>query len=123
MTDAFKAAEDLLFASYMRARPCLHGRDDVTRHPELTATLLTALGQPERGLHCLLIAGSKGKGSTAAFAAKLLSATGRRVGLFSSPHLLDVRERIRVNGRAISVADFVRQVENVWRVGGAPDAA
>lgn len=107
------SAEDFLFASYLKARPFLRGPDERTRRPELTARLLASLGNPERGLPCLLVAGSKGKGSTAAFAAGLLGAAGKRVGLFSSPHLLDVRERIRIDGRAIPPADFVRQVERL----------
>lgn len=110
------AAEEFLFASYQRARPYLHGPDEQTRHPELTARLLAALGDPQRGLPCLLVAGSKGKGSTAAFAARLLAADGARVGLFSSPHLLDVRERIRVDGRAIPPAAFVQAVERLRAV-------
>lgn len=107
------SAEDFLFASYLRARPFLRGPDERTRRPELTARLLAALGQPQRGLPCLLVAGSKGKGSTAAFAARLLGVDGRPVGLFTSPHLLDVRERIRVAGRAIRPAEFVALVERV----------
>jgi dihydrofolate synthase / folylpolyglutamate synthase len=107
------SAEDFLFASYLRARPLLHGGDEATRRPELTARLLTALGSPHRGLRCLLVAGSKGKGSTAAFAASLLGLSGGPVGMFSSPHLLDVRERIRVDGVAISRQRFVALVEEV----------
>ena len=53
--------------------------------------------QHTRVLH---IAGTKGKGSTAAFAASILKACGYRVGLFTSPHLCDVRERIRIDGCA-----------------------
>jgi dihydrofolate synthase/folylpolyglutamate synthase len=110
------SAETFIFASYQRARPFLHGPDERTRRPELTAGLLEALGQPERGLPCLLVAGSKGKGSTAAYAAKLLAVGGASVGLFSSPHLLDVRERIRVDGRAIPADDFTRLTAQVARV-------
>ena len=107
------SAEDFLFASYLRARPLLRGPDEVTRRPELTAGLLAALGGPERGLRSLLVAGSKGKGSTSAFAASLLGLSGGPVGLFSSPHLLDVRERIRVDGVAIPPERFVTLVEQV----------
>jgi dihydrofolate synthase/folylpolyglutamate synthase len=106
-----REAESLLFRSYMRAAPLLRGPDELTRRPDLTATLLADLGHPERGLPCVLVAGSKGKGSTAAFSDRLLRGAGLRVGLFTSPHLLDVRERIRVDGRAISPDDFVRLVE------------
>lgn len=112
------SAEDFLFASYVRARPLLRGPDERTRRPELTARVLEALGEPQRGLPCLLVAGSKGKGSTAAFAARLLAVGGRRVGLFTSPHLLDVRERIRVDGRAIPADRFVAQVERVAEAAG-----
>lgn len=102
------AAERFVFASYLRALPRLAGDDERTRRPDFTARLLQELGEPQLGLPALLVAGSKGKGSTCAFAAGLLRATGARVGLFSSPHLLDVRERIRVDGRSIPPADFTR---------------
>ena len=110
------SAEAFIFASYMKARSHLRGPDEETRRPELTALLLAALGHPQRGLPCLLVAGSKGKGSTSAFAAALLRASGRRVGLFTSPHLLDVRERIRVDGLAIPSDEFVRHVRRLAMV-------
>src|SRR5437763_14002973 len=116
MTDSLRSAEDFIFASYMRARPFLHGPDERARRPVLTAELLDALGHPERGLTCLLVAGSKGKGSTAAFAAGLLATSGRPIGLFPSPHLLDIRERIRVDGRAIPPADCVELVRRLRSV-------
>jgi dihydrofolate synthase/folylpolyglutamate synthase len=61
--------------------------------------LLARAGDPHRELRCLHIAGTKGKGSTAAMVASVLGAAGCRVGLYTSPHLLSFRERIRVNGR------------------------
>lgn len=63
---------------------------------------LQALGLAEQLKHTrvLHIAGTKGKGSTAAFAASILRACGYSVGLFTSPHLCDVRERIRIDGCA-----------------------
>ena len=61
-----------------------------------TEGFLRLLGQPQRGLKCLHIAGSKGKGSTCVFAAYILRQAGFRVGLYTSPHLIDFRERIRV---------------------------
>ena len=51
-------------------------------------------------LRVLHIAGTKGKGSTAAFTSAILSRCGYKVGLFTSPHLCDVRERVRINGHA-----------------------
>ncbi len=57
---------------------------------------LRLLGNPQNSLKCLHIAGTKGKGSACVFAANILRAAGRRAGLYTSPHLLDVRERIRI---------------------------
>ncbi|SIP89766.1 dihydrofolate synthase / folylpolyglutamate synthase [Alkalispirochaeta americana] len=59
-------------------------------------TLLQRLGNPHAGLPVIHVAGSKGKGSTAAFTAELLAAAGHRVGLYTSPHVTDYRERFRV---------------------------
>jgi dihydrofolate synthase / folylpolyglutamate synthase len=61
--------------------------------------LLDALGRPDRAFDVVQVLGSKGKGSTATALAAILRASGRRVGLFTSPHLVDPRERIRVDGR------------------------
>ena len=58
--------------------------------------LLRLLDNPQDSLKCLHIAGTKGKGSVCIFAANILRAAGYRVGLYTSPHLLDIRERIRV---------------------------
>lgn len=57
---------------------------------------LGAIGNPQDALKCIHIAGSKGKGSTCAFIAHILSRAGYRVGLYTSPHLIDFRERIRI---------------------------
>lgn len=98
-----------MYASYMRALPFITGKNDAkTRHPELTRLLLDRLGRPDAGIPAVVITGSKGKGSVAALTFFLLRAAGYRVGLFTSPHLLNVRERIRVDGRAIPEYDFVR---------------
>jgi len=57
--------------------------------------LLKKLGDPHKSLRCVHIAGTKGKGSTATMLAEMLEACGYKVGLYTSPHLVDVRERIR----------------------------
>lgn len=64
--------------------------------------LLGALGNPERRYTLVQVGGTNGKGSTASMLAAMLKAQGRRVGLYTSPHLLTLRERIRVDGQAIS---------------------
>lgn len=122
------AIDDWMYASYMRARPYIRGKGDAkTRHPELTRLLLDKLGRPDEGVPAVVITGSKGKGSVAALTFFVLRAAGYRVGLFTSPHLLNVRERIRVDGRAIPEKDFVR-LSNVVKkaaldVPEAPEAA
>jgi len=63
---------------------------------ERVADFLKRLGSPQQGLNCLHIAGSKGKGSTCAFLAYILKEAGFKVGLYTSPHLKDFRERIRL---------------------------
>jgi dihydrofolate synthase/folylpolyglutamate synthase len=68
--------------------------------------LLGALGHPEKKLACVLIAGTNGKGSTAATLASILQASGLKTGLYTSPHLARINERIRVNGSPISDDDF-----------------
>lgn len=67
---------------------------------------LARLGHPERAMPMVHVAGSNGKGSTSAFTAHILSATGRRVGLFTSPHLISLTERIQFveGGRSASIS-------------------
>ncbi|RPH81695.1 MAG: bifunctional folylpolyglutamate synthase/dihydrofolate synthase [Nitrospiraceae bacterium] len=80
-----------------------------------TMTALTAhLGMPQNRYQTLHIAGTNGKGSTAAMAAAMLQAAGYRVGLYTSPHLVEFRERIRVNGEMIAesrVAELTEQLQ------------
>ena len=69
---------------------------------ERMRALLRLLGDPQDRLRVVHITGTKGKGSTAAMLAAVLRAAGYRVGLFTSPHLVRVEERIAVNGELIS---------------------
>lgn len=64
--------------------------------------LLEAMGNPHVGLPAIHIGGTNGKGSTASLAAAIATASGKKVGLHTSPHLLDVRERMRVDGVPVS---------------------
>ncbi|MGA9472678.1 MAG: bifunctional folylpolyglutamate synthase/dihydrofolate synthase, partial [Terriglobales bacterium] len=68
--------------------------------------LLAALGNPERRFPSVLVAGTNGKGSTSATLAAILQASGLKTGLYTSPHLVRINERIRVDGLAISDNDF-----------------
>lgn len=103
-----KEAEDLIYRSFLRAKDHIPVADDaVTRDIALTRELFTRAGHPERGTRTILVTGSKGKGTTSRMIASILREHGYNVGLFTSPHLLDFRERIRVNGEMISEEDFV----------------
>lgn len=78
-----------------------------------TRYLLSSLDNPHRSFVSVHIAGTNGKGSTAAMIASVLTATGYKVGLYTSPHLIRLTERIRINGREISdedIADYVARL-------------
>ncbi|WP_186001903.1 MULTISPECIES: folylpolyglutamate synthase/dihydrofolate synthase family protein [Corallococcus] len=74
---------------------------------------LAALGHPERDFPALHVAGTNGKGSTCAFVARALEAAGHRVGLYTSPHLVRVNERIRVAGEDIPDDVFGQRILEV----------
>ena len=92
---------------------------DLRRYPpavgvESTRRLLDRLGRPDEDLRVVQVAGSNGKGSTARMVECVLRKAGLEVGLFTSPHLDDVRERVRIDGRPVSkaaVAEFVERTE------------
>jgi dihydrofolate synthase/folylpolyglutamate synthase len=78
--------------------------------------LLAAMEHPERAFPGVLIAGTNGKGSTAATLASILRASGLQTGLYTSPHLMRINERIRIDGAEISDTDFARLHGEVDRV-------
>jgi dihydrofolate synthase / folylpolyglutamate synthase len=73
-----------------------------------TEVLLTALGDPHKDFPAVQIAGTNGKGSTAVTLDSICLAAGIRTGLFTSPHLISITERIKIKGEQISEADFAR---------------
>lgn len=87
-----------------------------------------ALGGPQGRYPSVLVAGTNGKGSTCAFLASVLAKTGKRVGLYTSPHLVSFRERIRIDGAPISREELERSGERLLRAWpslgqtGHPDA-
>ncbi len=80
--------------------------------------LLQALEHPERRFPSVLIAGTNGKGSTAATLASILQASGLRTGLYTSPHLVRLNERVRVNGKEISDDAFASLHGEVDQIAG-----
>ena len=83
--------------------------------------LLTRLGQPDAGMKIVHVAGTKGKGSTSAMIAEMLTAAGFRTGLFSSPHLERIEERFAVDGQPCTAAELVALVERLQPVARAMD--
>lgn len=77
--------------------------------------LVEALGRPDRLFRSLHIAGTKGKGSVAHMAEAILREAGFRTGLYTSPHLVDMRERIRRDGRPMTERDFVWAMNRMER--------
>ena len=80
---------------------------------EAITELLKRLENPHNSYQSILIAGTNGKGSTAAMTASILHTAGYKVGLYTSPHLIDVRERIVVSGLKITKTQFSKAVEDV----------
>ena len=80
---------------------------------ERISRLLAKLGDPHRRLKVVHVAGSKGKGSTAALIASILTQAGYKTGLFTQPHLITPRERCRINSRLISEAEFAQYVDRL----------
>jgi dihydrofolate synthase/folylpolyglutamate synthase len=113
-TTAYDEALAFLFSriDYERAPPVPYGARDFKL--DRMHDLLHRLGNPHRRLRIVHVAGTKGKGSTAAMLASVLTAAGYRTGLFSSPHLHQVEERIRIDGEpcyAARLAELVARVQ------------
>jgi len=112
----------------------LHGRIDYERMPSLPygaqefkldrmRDLMTRLGNPQQALPIVHVAGTKGKGSTAAMIGAVLSASGRRTGVFTSPHLDCLEERVAIDGQPCSSAELVALVDQIRPVVEAMDRA
>ena len=78
---------------------------------ERTEDLMEACGSPHKGLNCVQIVGTNGKGSTSAILSNILKSASYKVGLYTSPHLANINERIRINGKSISdnkIIEFIK---------------
>lgn len=81
-----------------------------------TLALCNSLGNPEQKFKCIHVAGTNGKGSTSHMIAAILQESGYKTGLYTSPHIKDFRERIRINGKMIEesfVVDFVQKTREL----------
>jgi len=112
----YEEAVDYLFSQL----PMFHRIGAAAYKPDIgnISKLCDDLGNPHLKFPVVHIAGSNGKGSTSHLTASVLMQAGYKVGLFTSPHLKDYRERIRVNGKKIDpsfVANFVEQSKESWK--------
>lgn len=109
--------EDFIYRSFGNARPYFTQQtDEHTRHPRFAKAILEQLGLLKKRVPTILVTGSKGKGSVSRMIAFLLERAGYRVGHFSSPHLLEFNERIRINGKAITDEDMVRLAKKIMPI-------
>ena len=95
--------------AFLDTIPQYAGESGVVR----AGALLEELGHPEKTLKIIHVAGSNGKGSVCAYLNRILIQHGFRTGLFTSPHLVDVRERIRIDNEMVSKSDFVQAFDRV----------
>ena len=77
-----------------------------------TIAICKAIGNPEKKIKCVHVAGTNGKGSSSHMLAAVLQQAGYKTGLYTSPHLIDFRERIKINGKQIPKTDVVKFVED-----------
>lgn len=112
MTEAFKSYEEAVQWLFLQL-PQYQRQGAAAYKPglERTESLMTYLNHPEQGFKSIHIAGTNGKGSTAHMLASVLQTAGYRVGLYTSPHLKDFRERIRINGVSIPESEVLRFVQ------------
>jgi len=108
MIDSMDAAIHYIFKTRRRLDAAPRGLDEYTRDITLTRGLLERANLMNEARQYAVVTGSRGKGSVTAIMAKLLQSLGHCVGAITSPHLVHWNERIRVNGRMIPTADFLR---------------
>jgi dihydrofolate synthase/folylpolyglutamate synthase len=92
--------------NYEKKRPIPYGTNNFS--PNRMGKILALLGNPHREVRMIHIAGTKGKGSTATMLSRMLEKSGYKVGLYTSPHLITVRERISIDGEMIGETEFGR---------------
>ncbi|MCQ2608482.1 MAG: bifunctional folylpolyglutamate synthase/dihydrofolate synthase [Bacteroidales bacterium] len=104
--------KDLLQYLYVQY-PCFQhvGKSAYVPSLQNIIDLLAIMGNPHRSVRCVHVAGTNGKGSTSHFIASILQESGCKVGLYTSPHIVDFRERIRVDGKAVTAQFLLATIE------------
>ena len=110
---------------YEEVLSAIHSRNrfSSTASLERIARLMKCLGNPQDSMKCIHVAGTNGKGSTCALIESVLRNAGCRVGLFTSPYLVDFRERIQIDRQNISKEELISCYETVMREENALEAA
>ncbi|MEE1051138.1 MAG: hypothetical protein UIB39_03465, partial [Lachnospiraceae bacterium] len=86
--------------------------------PEVTKAYLRLLGEPDRDMKIIHVAGTNGKGSVCNYLESICLAAGYSTGLFISPHLSDIRERLRLNGQMIPEEAFIEIFDRIRDLAG-----
>jgi dihydrofolate synthase/folylpolyglutamate synthase len=118
----YQDALDYLYSFIDYERRPVPSREDARYNLPRTHALLAAVGNPQMSFASIVVAGTKGKGSTSALLEHMLRAAGYRTGLWTSPHLTSYRERIQVDRTLISQAAFVEAMHEMRAVVSAFDA-
>lgn len=114
----YRAAMKFLSSATDYERQVRVGYNHTTFNLARMSRLLKSLGNPHKDLRSVHIAGTKGKGSTAAMLAKMLESCGFKVGLYTSPHIVDLRERITVNGKMIEKRELTAAIAKIAPLSG-----
>ncbi len=112
-TSAYQAALDYLYGRVNYERQAIAPYREANFRLDRMCELLARLGSPHAGQRIVHIAGTKGKGSTATLIAAMLTNSGKRTALYTSPHLHHVEERFAVNGRSCSQQELAELVTHV----------
>ena len=88
---------------------------------ERISAVLDLLGNPQDKLKCIHVAGTNGKGSVCAIIASILTEAGMKTGLYTSPHIFEYTERIKINGCEISKDDFVKYIFEICEIADKND--
>ena len=83
---------------------------------EDTKKLVEAIHNPNRKMKIIHVAGTNGKGSVCAYLRHILEAQGKRVGVFTSPHLIDIRERIMLAGQQVTKEQFLIAFQTIYQI-------
>ena len=92
------------------------GKFRIELGPDRISALLNLMGNPQDKIKCIQVAGTNGKGSVCTMLAAILNSAGYKTGLYTSPHIFDYTERIRINDSSISETDFAKYYSDIIKI-------